>query len=130
MKAKLADFQQKWSQMKLTKAAAFWVAIAAIALTVYLGFAQAGWVTDGTAQQMAQIAAQSAIVDRLAPICVIQFNEDSQRTQNLEDFKALASSFQRAAYVKEQGWATMPGEAKPDDKVATECVQQLLLISE
>jgi hypothetical protein len=32
--------------------------------------------------------------------------------------------------VKEQGWATMPGETDPDNRVASACTKQLMLIGE
>jgi hypothetical protein len=38
-------------------------------------------------------------------------------------------SWQRSEYVEKQGWATMPGEGKPDSKIASECTRLLMLIS-
>jgi len=40
-----------------------------------------------------------------------------------------AGTWEKAEYVKKQGWATMPGEREPDSKVADECVKLLLPIS-
>jgi hypothetical protein len=77
---------------------------------------------------MAETTSQSAVVDRLAPICVTQFNQDPQKDQKLEELNVITSSYQRINYVKDQGWATMPGEAKPDDKVAAACTQQIMSI--
>jgi hypothetical protein len=128
MQASIANIRQRWAKAKLTKSAAFWVAIGAIIFTLYLGFSRGGWVTGGTAQRMADSASQSAVVERLAPICVMQFNQDPLRDQKLEEMKALTSSFRRTSYIKEQGWATMPGEATPDNNVATECAQRLMLV--
>jgi len=130
MKIKLAAIRQRWDKAKLTKLATFWVVISAIILTLFLGFNQGGWMTGGTALQMAENTSQAAVVSRLAPICVAQFNQDSQRNQKLEELKAASSSYQRAAYVKDQGWATMPGETTPDTRVATECASRLMLIGE
>lgn len=66
---------------------------------------------------------------RLAPICVAQFNADSQGAVKLAELKAL-SSYRRADYVTKQGWATMPGETAPDKQVATKCAKQLVLIGQ
>lgn len=123
------DIRQRWSQAKLKKSVVFWIAIGAIVLTLFLGFTRGGWTTSGSAEEMAEKSAQSAVVARLAPICVAQFNADAQRVVKLSELKA-ASSFNRAGYVKEQGWATMPGETAPDSRVATECAKQLVLIGE
>jgi hypothetical protein len=128
MKINLVDIRQRWDKAKLTKSTAFWIAVGAIILTMYIGFSRGGWVTSGTASQMAAIASQSAVVNRLAPICVAQFNQDSQKDQKLVELKTLTSSNQRTKYVEDQGWATMPGEVNPDNKVATECAKQLMLI--
>ena len=42
----------------------------AIALAI-VGFSYGGWVTGGTAQQMAQQRSDAAVVAALAPICAI-----------------------------------------------------------
>lgn len=130
MNINLANIRQKWSKVKLTKSAAFWFAVGAIILTLYLGFSRGGWVTGGAAGRMAETTSQDAVVERLTPICVTQFNQDSQKDQKLAELKLVTSSSQRVTYVKDQGWATMPGEAKPDNKVAAECTKQLMLIGE
>lgn len=128
MQANLADIRQRWDKATFTKTATFWIAIAAIILALYLGFYRAGWVTGGTAQQMVDRASQVAVTERLAPICVAQFNQDTAKDQKLVELKALTSSSQRTRFVIDQGWATMPGETDADNKVGTECTLQLMAI--
>jgi hypothetical protein len=130
MNINLTDIRQRWNKAKLKKSSVFWIVIGAIILTMYLGFSQAGWVTAGNALRMAEDASEDAVIARLAPICVTQFGQDLESDQRLAEFKELTSSSRRATYVKDQGWATMPGEATPDNKVASECAQQLMLIGE
>jgi hypothetical protein len=130
MDINLKDFRQRWNKAKPTKTVTFWIAVGAILLTMYLGFAQAGWVTGGTALQMAERTSEEAVVARLAPICVAQFDQDIERDQKLTDLKEVTTSTRRATFVKDQGWATMPGESGPDDKVARECAEQIMLIGE
>ena len=122
------DIRQRWSQAKLKKSVVFWIAVGAIILTMFLGFTQGGWTTGGSARQMAEESAQSAVVARLAPICVAQFNADGQAAVKLAELKAISSSRNRTAYVTDQGWATMPGETAPDRQVAAACASQLNLI--
>ena len=129
IRQRFTDIGHRWSKAKQTKSRTFWIAILAVILALYLGFAKGGWVTGGTASRMAKTSAQSAVVDRLAPICVAQFDADALRAVKLEELKAL-TSYQRSTYVKDQGWATMPGETRPDDKVATECAKRIVLIGE
>lgn len=130
MQANIANIRQRWAKARLTKWAAFWVAIGAIILTLFFGFSRGGWMTGGSAQRMAENASQSAVVARLAPICVLQFNQDPQKDQKLVELKELISSYQRSQYIKDQGWATMPGEANPDNQVAAECAQRIMLQNE
>ena len=85
-----------------------------------IGFSWAGWVTGGAAQDMAEELAREAVVARLTPICVEQFNQDSEKDQKLQMLKDT-TSYQRGDYVETQGWATMPGEKEADSAVAVKC---------
>ncbi|MEJ2559812.1 MAG: hypothetical protein P8186_27065 [Anaerolineae bacterium] len=103
----------------------FGFAVAAVVLTLIVGFNWGGWVTGGTAQAMAN----DAVVQRLAPICVAQFDQDPGNQQKLSELKAKRS-YQRDDYVIEQGWATLPGDQKPDSKVADACAKLLMRIDQ
>ena len=99
--------------------------MALIILTIILGFTWGGWVTGGNAQKMSD----NAVIQSLAPICVGQFNLDPEKAVKLAELKKM-SSYQRDDYVKEQGWATMPGEERPNSKVADACAKLLILNSQ
>jgi len=90
-----------------------------------IGFAWGGWVTGGTAEKMAEELAQTTVVARLAPICVEQYNQDSEKDQKLKELKE-ESSWKGSDYAKNQGWATMPGEKEADSKVAAKCAELLV----
>lgn len=130
MNTKQTTIRQRWDRAKQTKSATFWIAVAAIIVTLYLGFSRGGWMLGSSAQTMADRAAEDAVVERLAPICVAQFNQDPLNAEKLVELKAITTSTQRAIYVKDQGWATMPGETGPDDRVAVECARQLMLLDQ
>ena len=102
-----------------------WGLVVSAVLTMIIGFAFGGWVTGGTAQEMAGEMAEKAVVDRLAPICVVQFNQDPEKDKKLQELKEK-SSWDRKDYVEKQGWATMPGEKEPDSNVANECAKRLV----
>ncbi len=110
-----------WEKMKT----ALWGAIGGAIVLAIVGFAWGGWVLGGTAQNMAEELAQRAVVARLAPICVEQFNQDSEKDQKLKKLKE-ANPWERDDYVEKQGWATMPGEKNPDSKVAEKCAELLV----
>ncbi len=105
-----------------------WTAIGGAVLVMIIGFAFGGWVTGGTAQSRAEEMAEEAVVNRLAPICVAKFNQDSEKTQKLKKLEET-DSWQRGGYVEKQGWATMPGKEKPDSKVAEACVKLLMAVN-
>jgi hypothetical protein len=102
-----------------------WGLVVSAVLTMIIGFAFGGWVTGGTAQEMAKEMADEAVIDRLAPICVTQFNQDPEKDKKLQELKEI-SSYQRGDYVEKQGWATIPGEKEPDSEVANECAKRLV----
>jgi hypothetical protein len=68
-----------------------------------------GWVvTNNSAKAMTQEISTNNVVNTLAPIPITQFMEDPNKEAQLKEMKALNSS-KKADFVKEQGWATMPG---------------------
>ena len=110
-----------WEKIKT----ALWGAVGGGIVLAIIGFAWGGWVTGGSAQKMAEELAQNAVVARLAPICVEQFNQDSEKDQKLKKLKET-SSWERNDYVGKQGWATMPGEKESDSTVAGKCAELLV----
>ncbi len=108
-----------WGKIKV----GFWSAIGGAIVFTVIGFKWGGWVTGGTAE----IMAGEAVVERLALICVAQFNQDSQKDQKLKKLKEVGS-WERDRYVEKQGWATMLGEKEPKSEVADECAKRLMEI--
>ncbi len=117
--------QMNWEKIQ----PGLWGAAGGAIVLAIVGFAWGGWVTGGTAQKMAEEMAEDAVVARLAPICVEQFNQDSEKDQKLKELKE-ESSWKRGDYVEKQGWATMPSETKPDSKVAEKCVDMVMQLSQ
>jgi hypothetical protein len=86
----------------------------------------ANWVvTTGAAQEEAERMAQKAVVDKLVPICVAQFEQDPNRAEDLKDLKA-ASSWARGDFIEEQGWAPMPGSESANTDISDECAEKLM----
>ena len=97
-----------------------WGAIAGAIILAIVGFNWGGWVTGSKADEMAQ----SAIVDRLIPICVEQFNMDSEKANKLAEMKKV-DSWMRSDFVVKQGWATMPGSTEANRNVAEGCAEKI-----
>jgi hypothetical protein len=124
-----ASFGKRLSAAQPSQKVLVWSCVVCIVLTIVIGFTLGGWVTGGTAQNMAEESAEKAVIDRLAPICVAQFNQDPEKDKKLEELEKK-DSWERRDYVKKQGWATMPGEKEADSEVAEECAKLLLEISQ
>ncbi len=106
-----------------------WGAAGGAVVLAVIGFTLGGWVTGGTAQGMAEEKAENAVVARLAPICVEQFKQDPEKDQKLKTMKEI-DSWNRRNYVRNQGWATMPGEKDPDSTVSTKCAEMIVQLGQ
>jgi len=99
-------------------------AIGAVA-TIAIGFYWGGWVTGGTAKEMVQKSASSAVVAVLAPICVDKFRHAANATANLSELNKIGYAWERGTFVEKGGWATMPGSTSADAAVAQACAEML-----
>ena len=98
-------------------------AVGAVALAI-VGFTWGGWVTGGTAKEMASDLARSEVVAALVPICIEQSKQDPQVVETLAELKD-AGSYQRSNMLMEAGWATMPGSTDANRQVASACMEVL-----
>jgi hypothetical protein len=97
--------------------------IGAIGISI-VGFSQLGWTTAGTAAQLAQDRADTAVVAALVPFCVSKAELDPDKT-TLAKFQAEESSYSRSDMVTKAGWATLAGEKQSDDALARACSDKL-----
>jgi hypothetical protein len=99
------------------------VAVGAV-VTIALGFSWGGWTLGGTAAKQSAAQADAAVVAVLSPICVLNFQSDSEADANMKALMA-ESSYARGRSLEKAGWATFSGAEKPTPGVAKECAQQL-----
>jgi len=102
-----------------------WGAVGGAIVTMIIGFAWGGWVLGSDSQDMGKDMAEAAVIERLAPMCVMQFNQDPERDNKLQKLKET-DSWKRGQYVREQGWATMPFEKEADSRVADRCTELIM----
>lgn len=98
-------------------------AAGAIALAI-VGFSWGGWVTGGTAKQMASDLTRLGVVAALVPICVEQSKQDPKVVETLALLKD-AKYYDRNELLMKAGWATMPGSSDPNRNVASACMDKL-----
>ena len=86
-----------------------------------------GWVvTSTTAENEGKKLVKAAILENFVPICVEQYLQDSNKVEKYAELKEKAY-YLRDDYVKEIGWAKMPGSKSfvrgVDDKCAKEIIK-------
>jgi len=100
------------------------MAVGAIVLLIIIF--SAGWVvTESSAREEAQEMADKAVLEKLVPICVANFQQDPNKAQKLEELQKK-SPYERGEYVEKQGWATMPASKEPEKKICDQCAEKIL----
>jgi len=100
--------------------APLWGAVGGAIVLAIVGFTWGGWVTPSKAAVMAADAADVAVLARLTPICVSQYNLDAEKAAKLTTLQEL-NSWDRSSYVTKQGWSMIPGEKEVDTNVSRDC---------
>jgi len=88
-----------------------------------VGFAWGGWVTGGSAKDMASKASNAAVASALTPYCVEQAGT-AEAAVALTEIKA-ASTYSRKGLVEKAGWATPMGAERPNSDLAQACQLKL-----
>ena len=95
----------------------------AVALSI-VGFAWGGWVTGSTAEQLAAVRADEAMVASLVPVCVAQFQKGPKVEASLAALKAT-ETWHQAEFVEKGGWASVPGGGEPHRLVLSGCAEAI-----
>ena len=93
----------------------------------FVGFHWGGWVTGGTAEQMAKNTATTAVVAAYTPVCVRQFEHQANIADQWKAFKKI-EEYSRDTFVEKAGFATLPGTKDANSDVADACAQALTKI--
>lgn len=94
----------------------------AIALAI-VGFSWGGWVTGGSAKEMATKAANSAVAAALIPYCVDRAGS-AEAAPTMVELKG-ASAYSRKGIIEKAGWATPLGADRPNSDLAQACQLKL-----
>jgi len=115
---------QRWSEYRASKTTLFWSCVVCIILTMVIGFTWGGWVTGGSAKEMAENAASTARTDLAATVCVNKFMNAKGAATELATLKQT-SSWKREQFIQDGGWTAMPGVEQPVRGAADTCAQRL-----
>jgi hypothetical protein len=114
-----------WSEYKPSKTLWLWSCVGCIVATMVVGFTWGGWVTGGTADEMATDARDSGRAELAAAVCVDRFLDETAVAANLAELKEK-SKWQRGDYIEDGGWTTPIGFEKPIEGAADLCATQLV----
>jgi hypothetical protein len=92
-----------------------------------------GWMSAGSAKQLADNQTQTAVVASATPYCVTRFEQQVNPVASWQALKKSEADYDQGDYIKKGGWATVPDQ-KPDSEttsaVAVACATQLLALKE
>src|SRR5947209_15665624 len=83
---------------------AAWGAVAGAVAAMIIGFAWGGWVTGGTSEKNAGVAAQTAVEQAFVPLCVAKAEQQPDQLPLLKK----ESSYSRKDFVVKAGWVSNP----------------------
>jgi len=98
---------QRFKEYQPSKTGLFWACAGSVILAVGVGFFWGGWVTGGSARDMAADAASQARQELVAVVCVDRFMTEPDAGVQLTALNAITSSYARAKFVEDGGWAVL-----------------------
>jgi hypothetical protein len=122
--AQAKTFKQRVAEFKPSKTLWFWSCAGCVVLTMIIGFAFGGWVTGGTAKEMAQTAADDARAQLVASACVEKFTSSADFAAKLAKLKGT-NSWARSDMLEDGGWVTLAGMKEPLNDAAEICSDKL-----
>jgi hypothetical protein len=97
--------------------------VGAVAAAI-VGFSWGGWVTGGSSDKRAAVAAHDASVAALASICAERFRAQGDAAVKLVEL-GKTSTWDRGGFIERSGFAIMPGSKTADSDVARACAESL-----
>lgn len=118
------NMSQRFQDYRPTKTALFWSCAACIVGTTIVGFTWGGWVTGGTAQDMAEDALEQGRAQVAAVVCVEQFMAAGDARPQLTSLQETTSSWRQRSFIEDGGWAVIAGQEY--DGAAGLCAEKLM----
>ena len=100
-------------------------AAAGAVVAMIVGFNWGGWTLGSTVEKASKERADAAVVAALAPICVDQFRQAANASENLIELNKFNYPWDRGKFIEKGGWAKMPGSEMADSAVARACAERL-----
>ncbi len=119
------SIQQRWNELQPSKTMLVWSCLGSVAVALVVGFTWGGWVTGGTARDMAETAGDESRWELASVICVEKFLAAPDAQAQLVALKAIDSSYRQRQFIEEGGWAVMPSKDEATRQAADLCAKVL-----
>ena len=124
---------QRFQQYRPSKTALFWACAGSVVVATIAGFSWGGWVTGGSAQEMAEDSAAQARQELAAVVCVDRFMAAPDAGVQLTALQEITTPYGQSKFVADGGWAIIVPASSPtdyttrtdDSKAAGLCAEEL-----
>jgi hypothetical protein len=124
---------QRFDDYQASKAVLFWACAGSAMAATIVGFSWGGWVTGGSAREMAEKSAAQARQELAAVVCVDRFMAAPDVGVQLTALKDIESPYGQSKFVADGGWAIIVPASSPtdyktrtdDSKAAGLCAEEL-----
>jgi hypothetical protein len=116
---------QRWEQFQPTKTMLMWACVGSVVATIAVGFTFGGWVTGGTAQEMASTAGDEARAELAAAVCMENFLASADARTQLAELKDIDNAFRQRQFIEGGEWALMPDRDSVNRRAAAKCAEML-----
>jgi hypothetical protein len=112
------NISQRFKEYQASKTVLFWACAGSVIAATIVGFSWGGWVTGGSAQEMAEDSAAQARQELAAVVCVDRFMAAPDVGVQLAALKGMERSYQQSKFVEDGGWAIVVPASSPTDYTA------------
>ena len=114
-----STLSHRFKDYQASKTVLFWACAGSVILATVIGFSWGGWVTGGSARDMAAEAAAQARQELAAVVCADRFMAASDARVQLTALQEIESSYAQTKFVQDGGWATIMPASSTADRRAT-----------
>ena len=106
---------QRFDDYQASTTVLFWACAASVIAAIVVGFSWGGWVTGGTAQELAEDSAAQARHELAAVVCVDRFMAAPDAGVQLTALHEMTSARAQGKFVEDGGWAMIvPASSNTD----------------
>jgi hypothetical protein len=109
---------QRFDDYQASKTVLFWACAGSVVAAIIIGFSWGGWVTGGSARELADDSAAQARQELAAVVCVDRFMAAADAGDQLTALKEITSSRAQGKFVEDGGWAIIVPASSPTDYTA------------